>query len=85
MRYFKVSPECAGRCGDNTVFKNQKLPLRITKYEFEWVAWPEDDLFSGMGGGIVVVKSLAEDLKKSSLTGFQIKPVETVEDEQFWL
>ena len=79
MHYFRVTFQTVGclnelRSDDTDEFVQNELELDL---------WPTDDIVGGLGDGQFVVAKLADSLKTSDLTGFQLEPISVVDGDQF--
>lgn len=57
----------------------------LVGHELELDLWPTDAIVGGLGEGQFVVLQLANSLKASGLSGFQLKPITVVDGAQFWI
>lgn len=79
MQFFRVTFQTVGclnelRSDDTDEFIRNELELDL---------WPTDDIVGGLGDGQFVVAKLADSLKTSALTGFQLEPIGVVDGDQF--
>ena len=79
MQFFRVTFQTVGclnelRSDDTDEFIRNELELDL---------WPTDDIVGGLGDGQFVVAKLADSLKTSALTGFQLEPISVVDGDQF--
>ena len=81
MHYFRVTFQTVGclnelRSDDTDEFVRNELELEL---------WPTDAIVGGLGDGQFVVAELADSLKASGFSGFQLEPMTVVDGDQFWM
>lgn len=81
MHFFRVTFQTVGclnelRSDDTDEFVRNELELEL---------WPTDDIVGGLGDGQFVIAVLADSLKASGLSGFQLEPITVVDGDQFWM
>jgi hypothetical protein len=75
MRYYIVSPEVAGGWGVNTVADCSVHPPRVSHLHHQFDGWLGSDLVESFPC-FLVTERLANALRNSVLTGFELAPAE---------
>ncbi len=79
---YKLEPEVAGGWGESTVADTSSHPPIIEKFEYQFDGWSGDDLLTSFPC-FVVTEHLANDIKTSKLSGFELAPVLVTKSEEF--
>lgn len=83
MNFYLLGPEAAGQLGTSCVHGDlTERPVNIMVPDFEFQFWPHDDLLNGFFT-YACTPELADGLKKSSLTGFELAKLNVSFEERF--
>lgn len=86
MKFFQISPQCAGTTGDDTICEDWSArPVVLHKLQFELELWPEDDLIEATIQGYAGTRRLADAIKLAGLTGIEFDQLDMIKYDQFWL
>lgn len=75
MKYLYVEPEAPGGLGPRTEFDGPPEAGRVTRLHLVFDGWLGDELVESTPC-FAVTKPLGETLKRSGLTGYELRPVE---------
>lgn len=82
MKCYKLYPEVAGTITENCLDDVVARPIKISKMNYEFDGWQGDDLITE-AGHFIVTEKLAEALRQSMLSGFDLDKATTSKSEQF--
>lgn len=83
MKYYCLGPQAAGDLGDNSITGDlRERPPKVHKFHLQLERWPKDDIIDAFAT-YACTSGLAEALKASKLSGFELDQVEITFDEQF--
>jgi hypothetical protein len=71
MKYYELYPEVAGTITEDCIDDAVARPIKISKMNYEFDGWLGDDLITE-AGHFIVTKKLAEALRQSTLSGFNL-------------
>lgn len=83
VNFYLLGPEAAGQLGNACVHGDLgERPVKILVTDFEFQFWPHDDLLCGFYT-YACTPQLAEALKGSNLTGFELDKLNVSFEERF--
>ena len=83
MRYFVLSPEVAAMgLGEHTVMDRSTHPPKVSHLHFDFDVWLGDDLIEAFPC-FVVTTQLADEMRKHTFSGYELKAVEISTSDMF--
>jgi hypothetical protein len=80
--FYRLEPEVAGGLGPQTVMRRDRHPPKVERLHYVFDGWLGDDLLESFPS-FIVTRSMADALKRESLSGFSLKDVKVSTSEQF--
>lgn len=80
--YHRIEPEVAGGLGPGIDYVREREPRLVGPLHYEFQGWMGDDVVT-TSGFWVVTSELADALRASTLTGYELNEVVVTKDQQF--
>lgn len=85
-RFYQLNPECPGSLGNDSIVIDRNAAIwQLEKFQIVLEQWPQDDLIESMLAGTAVTEKLSHALRQSTLTGFELAPMDVLEGDQLFL